>query len=408
MWRIGAVSGVVIISVVACGGGGSGVPKCVPGDAKACVGPSACAGGQVCQGDGTYAACICAAATGAAGSQGGAGATVGAAGAGGASGAGGQSGAAGSSAGASGAGGVAPACNEFDQSGCASSERCTWVSLSKTTGHVACVPNGTVAQWGACTTGAPGEATGFDDCQRGLACYEGLCQPICSVDLNLVCHPEQSCTMTPSLFYSAGSNADYAGVCAPTCNPVSQVRDYDQAPACGSPTPASPTFGCYGNPGQPFTCQDVVYPNNTSDVPAPAPSTPPVNGCAPGYLPLTFGIANRETICAALCQPAPTSSSATTQAGGVSPYTCAAAGAGGTHECRYWWSVENTSAYSFPDAFSNTLGYCIDYTKYIDPYKSSSTALPQPSCTALSTTAHTYDAIVNDAQFWGCQPHPTK
>ena len=84
------------------------------------------------------------------------------------------------------------------------------------------------------------------------------------------------------------------------------------------------------------------------------------------------------------------------------------AGAGGTHECRYWWYQENTSAFQFPDAFSNALGYCIDYTKYTDPYKSGTTIVPEPSCTTLSTTAHTYDAIVSDAQFWGCQPYPSK
>jgi hypothetical protein len=52
---------------VACGGGngtgtggvGGGVPHCVPGDSKSCVGPGACAGYQVCAADGTYGTCMC-------------------------------------------------------------------------------------------------------------------------------------------------------------------------------------------------------------------------------------------------------------------------------------------------------------------------------------------------------------
>jgi hypothetical protein len=67
----------LVIAVVGCGGGGSGVPKCVPGDSKACSGLASCAGSQVCAADGTYATCVCGAgsagAVGSAGSDGGGG-----------------------------------------------------------------------------------------------------------------------------------------------------------------------------------------------------------------------------------------------------------------------------------------------------------------------------------------------
>ena len=151
-----------------------------------------------------------------------------------------------------------------------------------------------------------------------------------------------------------------------------------------------------------------MYPNNTSDVQVPEPSMPLENGCAPGYLPLTLGDRQQgDHLRRAL--PA-----------GADLVQCDDPGRRGQPvHLRRRGRWRNTrvpllvvpgghEGHLFPDAFSNTLGYCIDYSKYIDPYKPGSTALPQPSCTALSTTAHTYDAIVNDAQFWGCQPYPTK
>lgn len=85
--------GAVVVVVVGCGGGGSGVPKCVPGDSKVCSGPGACVGSQVCAADGTYGTCVCGAA---AGSGGGAGTTSSVAGSGGSGGSGGAAGGAGS------------------------------------------------------------------------------------------------------------------------------------------------------------------------------------------------------------------------------------------------------------------------------------------------------------------------
>ena len=198
-----------------------------------------------------------------------------------------------------------------------------------------------------------------------------------------------------------------AGVCAPTCNPLTQTRDYDSAAACGSPA-ASPALGCFGK--SIFTCAKVVYPNNKSDAPAAGPASGGfyLNGCAPGYLPvLTSMTGSTQTICVALCQPGPTSVGTTAQAAGVTPYTCPAAGAAAPHECRYWWWMQNTTSASFPDALSNTMGFCIDYTKYTGDRTGAGTT-PYPSCTTLSATAHTYDATLTDAQYWGCQPYPPR
>jgi len=314
---------------------------------------------------------------------------------------------AGASAGSSGNGGGAGAgfvtCDPNDQTTCPTTQRCSWIATSASAGFPACVPDGTVAQGGACAAG-PFGATGFDDCKRGLACANAQCQPICKTS-NDTCGAHFLCTNYSGVFSSGGSTI--AGVCAPTCNPLTQARDYDSAPACGSPTPASPALGCYGK--SVFTCSKIVYPNNKSDAPAAGPSSGGfyLNGCAPGYLPvLTAATGSTQQICVALCQPGPTSQAAPANAGGVAPSTCAAAGAASPHECRYWWWLENTSLSSFPDAFSNTMGFCIDYTKYTGNKTGTGTA-PYPSCTTLSTTAHTFDTTLTDTQYWGCEPYPT-
>lgn len=76
-WLVWSVVGLL----AGCGGGngggvsgaGGGIPKCIPGDSKACAGLGACVGYQVCAADGTYGACMCGSAGAAGGGAGGAG-----------------------------------------------------------------------------------------------------------------------------------------------------------------------------------------------------------------------------------------------------------------------------------------------------------------------------------------------
>jgi hypothetical protein len=368
-------------------GGGAGTTN-ASGGANGAAGNAA----GTCGGAGGHA--------GAAGNSGGAGGHAG--------GAGNSGGAGGGTAGAKGSDGgtdAAPtACDPLTQTSCPANERCSWVATSATAGHAVCLPDGTVAQGGACAAGAYGETTGFDNCRRGLACANGQCQPICKTSPDS-CGAHFVCTNYSSVFYSNGTSV--AGVCAPTCNPLTQARDYDGAAACGTLAAPAPALGCFGK--SVFTCAKVVYPNNKSDAPAAGPSSGGfyLNGCAPGYLPvLTAATGSTQQICVALCQPGPTSAGTTAQAAGVTPSTCPAAGAAVPHECRYWWWLQNTTSASFPDALSNTMGFCIDYTKYTGDKTGAGTA-PYPSCTALSATAHAYDATLTDAQYWGCQRYPT-
>lgn len=394
----------VVMSAAACGGS-SVVPP--PNGSGGSAGGAAAGRGGGAAGSGDAGTTSSGGATG--------GGTTGAAGGAGTSsdGAGGHAGATGCSGGSGGLAGnggddagtdAAPAaCDPLAQTSCLANERCSWVATSPTAGHAVCLADGTVGQGGACLTGAYGETTGFDNCRRGLACANGQCQPICKTSPDS-CGAHFVCTNYSSVFDSNGTSV--AGVCAPTCNPLTQARDYDGAAACGSPTATSPALGCFGK--SVFTCSKVVYPNNKSDTPAAGPASGGfyLNGCAPGYLPvLTSMTGSTQTICVALCQPGPTSVGAATRAAGVAPYTCPAAGAAAPHECRYWWWLENTTSASFPDALSNSMGFCIDYTKYAGD-KTGAGTTPYPSCATLSPTAHTYDATLTDAQYWGCQPYP--
>jgi hypothetical protein len=407
--------GLVVMSAASCGG--SSVVPPPNGSGGSAGGAAAGHGGSAAGTGGAGATSASGGVTGTggggAGAGGGAGGTISGAGghAGATGGGGGSGGGSGGTAGSKGNDGgtdaaAPPPCDPLAQTTCLANERCSWVATSATVGHAVCLPDGTVAQGGACAAGAYGEATGFDNCQRGLACANGQCQPICKTSPDS-CGAHFVCTNSSSVFYSNGTSV--AGVCAPTCNPLTQARDYDGAAACGgpaSPASASPALGCFGK--SVFTCAKVVYPNNKSDAPAAGPASGGffLNGCAPGYLPvLTAMTGSTQTICVALCQPGPTSVGATAQAAGVTPYTCPAAGAAAPHECRYWWWLQNMTLASFPDALSNTMGFCIDYTKYTGD-KTGAGTTPYPNCTALSPTAHTYDATLTDAQYWGCQPYP--
>lgn len=270
-------------------------------------------------------------------------------------------------------------------------------------GHTACLTDGTVSAGGTCTFGTAGETTGFDNCKRGLACVGGTCQTICSASPD-TCSTNHACVIYSSAPFDIDGMTG-VGYCQPTCNPLTQTRDTDGAAACGSPTPASPTLGCYGGAAV-FTCSPAGPAANTSEV---VVANAFLNSCAPGYEPLLYQMTgSTAVICAALCEPGATSIQSPSQAAGKtgSNYTCPKKGANAPNECRFWWAVEDTSAAGWvPDKFSNTLGYCFDYPKYM--YDSNGGNTPNtadPSCLTLSSTAHTFSTTQTDDIFWGCGP----
>jgi hypothetical protein len=339
-------------------------------------------------------------------------------------------------------------CNPVAQTGCNTGEKCTWIRIqaSATTqiGQLGCVPDGTVAKNGACAWGAAGAATGYDNCVKGNICLAssrtdkatGVCLGICDTTAAAgaagACETGYACGRYVNFFQNAGDPSTTTGLCDPTCNPLAQTRDYDNAAHCGGPLDANnkPTKACIGLPSSDatpseFTCGNVLDPTKVGDTFAYDTNLGGVflNSCAAGYIPLLYqntaaakAMDEMKVICVAYCQPAPTSSTAKTMAGGTSPYTCAAAGTGGTHECRYWWFLEDST--TPVSQWSNGLGYCFDYTNY--QYDGTMLHPPRtatendPSCTTLSDTAKTFDAgtggsqTVPDNIFWGCGLAPTQ
>lgn len=299
-----------------------------------------------------------------------------------------------------------PPCDLITQTGCGTGEKCTWVRTSTTlgseVGKIACALDGNVDVNGGCQF-ASNAAGGYDDCRKGEICdappnvdmAQGTCRAIC--DSKAASGTSGACpTNYACLTYGGLWNLATVGLCNPTCNPLTQTRDYDGAAACGSSDSGSPSMGCYGLPNGPFTCALAGPGTNTSDYVLGSGGVY-LNACAPGYAPLLVqSSGSSNPICVAYCQPGPTSKESPANAAGLvnSGYTCPDKGAGGTHECRYWWDLEDPTKPS--TAQSNTLGYCFDYTKYTY-FDQTLGNLPDPSCTQISSTDPSYGN-------WGCAP----
>jgi hypothetical protein len=325
-------------------------------------------------------------------------------------------------AGCSGGGGSTPepavvltSCDPVAQTGCSAGKKCTWIRISTSgtpTGALACTPAGAVDVGAACQYGVDGATTGYDDCRGGQVCLasetsaaSGTCERICDSSNVLSCTPaSQWACVGYSNFFANGAGMPVAGLCDSQCDPVTQVRLSDGAAACGSPNPAAPTRGCYGTPGSStyptvFTCT-AAGPSNMTERTVIA-GTVYVNSCAPGYLPLMVqSTGSMSVICSAVCDPAATTLQSHLDPGGLSPYSCQDAGGGATEECRYWWWLEDPAAPV--TAWSNGIGFCIDYTQYTYGTMPPTT---YPSCTALSSTAFDFSTTVNDATYWGCTAH---
>jgi hypothetical protein len=334
---------------------------------------------------------------------------------------------------------VGDTCDPVTQTGCNPGQKCAWTrtgaSQAGAFGIIECVPDGTAAVGGACAYGTSGVTTGYDDCEHGLACVaptdvdqaQGTCAAICDVTgATDACGTNFACEKHVGYFENIGDPVTNDGLCDPTCDPRTNQRDDGVADCGGTIVDGVSTMGCYGLPSSgsdptAFTCKPVLAPTKTSDAYAyDATLGVHENSCAPGFMPLLYDstadlVAHDETklICVAVCTPAPTSLESHATPGGVAPHDCASAGATGTHECRYWWYLEPSFARA--GRWTDAMGYCVDYTKYtydgspLHPPTSATT--PLPSCTTLSSSARTIDAVtaggaqmVSDAQYWGCVP----
>lgn len=360
-------------------------------------------------------------------------------------------------------------CNLFTQTGCATGEKCTWIRIAASTtqqlGKIGCSPSATstVAVGGDCKWGAAGDTTGFDNCMPGSLCLAssetdqatGKCEAICDPSTipgsgaTGACATNYACGFWSNFFENPGdTGAPAAGLCDPSCDPLTQKRDTDGAANCGGGLDANqqPKDGCYGGwfgtnnvPSQ-FTCSGNRNPTNTADVIAyeTARGTYYLNSCAAGYVPLyVTDSAHRDAMhvmCTAFCEPVATSKESHPSPAGTKNNAdwvggdCISAGHTAPVECHFWWPEEfdpTTGAVGSMSKWSNGLGSCEEYTRYVydatayfknganNPYTGApaTTMDPVPSCTVLSSTAFLFDTNtadnVNDAMFWGCQPEPT-
>jgi hypothetical protein len=298
-------------------------------------------------------------------------------------------------------------CKPFTQVGCSPGEKCTWIRVVETPeplGELGCVADGTVAAEGACTQGAAGTDTGFDDCQAGLICINGLCKDICGFDGSpaAMCDDNNNCTRYADLF-SNGAEDPSAGACTPGCDPVSQLRND------GTSCPGGQ--GCYLLSSLIDTVA-VCAGAGTLAHGQTITGTAFANTCLPGHMPRQKDQATQTQECGALCRPADVyQGNNVGSEGGVSPDTCESKGAAPPADvtdgesCRYYWSREKFDTTS---AYSNTVGWCFKHADF--QYDSNKDLVPDtafPRCVDL-TTGDVVSPIGdgNDALIFWCLQQP--
>lgn len=300
--------------------------------------------------------------------------------------------------------------------GCAVGQKCTWIVITDTpddVGKIGCVPDGTVDPAGACTNGAAGETTGFDNCKAGNICVAGACKDICGFGggANEACTAGQACTRYSGLWANGEDDPMY-GACNPTCDPVTQLR--------GDGTTCGMGQGCYllvSSTTSSAVCAGAGTVMHGTAITGQAFA----NSCVPGAQPRRANPTDMVTECGGLCavkdvfvtDPANAGSGATpapvtiangdadpakvTNAaaeGGMEPNSCftkwnaARPRDGGAGEsCRYWWAREPFDTLS---PFSNTVGWCFKHSIFqFDSDGNMAPDAPFPRCAALSSSDKT-------------------
>jgi hypothetical protein len=331
--------------------------------------------------------------------------------------------------------GPPPVCNLLTQSGCDAGQKCTWIRVSagasdaEQLGQPGCAPQGAVALDGACMYGASGATTGFDNCMGGLICLaspavemaSGSCRAMCSLtDATLPCAAGYSCGAYSKFFSNSSMDMPLAGVCDPTCNVLTQVRDSDQAPACGSTDPNAPNRGCYGFPSGTAAPTDFAC-TGAGDLGHREIVTPPIytNSCLPGAIPMLYeSTGSMSVVCIAPCAPLTINNTTNAESrDGAEPHSCPemplavgvmnpARATGAGERCQHNWFWED-AATALSDA-SNNVGWCVDFTKYRwdDDMNAATPAVPW----TLPETTTPYADIMNlqptEDLFWGTAPYP--
>ena len=326
--------------------------------------------------------------------------------------------------------GVVSSCSVLTQTGCNTGEKCSWlhandvVGTEPVVGGIACAPAGAVPLGGACRYGPVDPtnvdpcfpANAYDNCVGGTVCYAGICEQICDDQGGSpACPAAQACTSHDGLFANTGATTHPAGVCEATCNPLDD-NDFDGSgtkftrtgTTCGS----SATTGCYGIPSYThtsyFTC---AQPASGTGLLTHRSVLPPgsqyLNSCMSGY---TIGelysddSGSMEVVCLAFCKPgeAYAGNPGTQQPNGAAPHRCnttdalgafgatpdGTAASNGEH-CMYSWLFEvDTGGTLHPSPTSDTVGICVDHTKYhYDSNGDGTLDTLYPPCASLPLTA---------------------
>jgi hypothetical protein len=173
-------------------------------------------------------------------------------------------------------------CEPLTGAGCmAGDEKCSILVESEDpySTEVTCVPSGNVQVGGLCGFGEPGPL-GFDNCQPGGFCLDGLCAPICALGGADCGGAEGACIAHGGVFDGLGLGLG-TRLCAPldtaSCAP-------DQGCYVSLGTGQATCHGA-GSLGQGQVC---AY----------------IDACAPGLGCVLLDTGGQRTLCTALCDPA--------------------------------------------------------------------------------------------------------
>lgn len=328
-----------------------------------------------------------------------------------------------------------PTCNPVAQTGCAASEKCTWIidqdgsANADDIAHIGCAPNGTVAVDAACTAATSTANDGHDNCLGGSYCLGGSCQKICDLQNAASCDSDHSCARYSNVFESGGNAV--AGVCDPQCDPLSQALKAGANPAaCGSPSPAAPNKGCFSGNIVTFTCSPTGtthYTKTDRVAAAETNGTVYINSCAPGYLALFYqDSVSMTVICDGLCAPLETDNTAALMNNGkgdgtvlgkqptdpapvaghakCTPFAAGGKGSVAAEECRFMWTLLfDMAGNPVESQYKDSLGYCYAYSQYkYDPTQGTNPTTPKPACASLPPASATTTGADDDAKDWGC------
>jgi hypothetical protein len=342
------------------------------------------------------------------------------------------------------------ACNPIAQTGCMTSEKCTWIvdidatASADEIGHIGCVANGALSAGTSCDEAVAAVRAGADTCASGSFCISGKCKPIC--DPQLVdgaapgaCPTGFACSKYAGVFVSTGEPV--AGVCEPVCDPLTQRILGAGTEACGSPEAGRPSRACEpSSEYRSFHCAptDASFYANTDRV---APRTDfhshvYGSGCAPGFIPFSFQDADAgvmTTLCAGTCAPlkvdmtiaadvahaddnrgdktalgklvgdlAPVAGHATCDAGVKGSAVSSPHG----EDCRYLWFplAKGDPTKALPSPYNDSLGICFAFEKYLTvTIPGMAQKFPQKSCAELMAAPPSTDPF-GSARDNGCYP----